>query len=187
MNPARSSVLACTILVLWTVTSLTIGTAAGRGKGPGGTVTIKDDILYSTEISRSPGSPLSSAATQKQVEGKCDLGRILSEAIISRAAKRKIQVVATSTLEKAEGLVLVMEIEGVQGHLGGALTGTKTLTVRGELREGDTVIGSFVARRQKTAVTAGTCKSLANCAERIGEDIAKWLKNPVMKARLGFA
>ena len=67
------------------------------------------------------------------------------------------------------------------------MTGTKSLTVRGELHSGEKVIATFVARRQQTALASGTCNALTNAVKRIAKDIVKWLQNPVMKARLGAA
>lgn len=123
----------------------------------------------------------------RQIAAECDLERTLAESIVAAAGRQNIQIVLVPRIDAAQGRVLAIEIEGAVGQLGGAMTGTKSLTLRGELRDGSTVIGSFVAREQKTSLASGTCKALTDCGRRIAGAIAKWLRNPTLKARLGSA
>jgi hypothetical protein len=150
-------------------------------------IAVSEVIPFSEGSSGEVGLVSPSGLARTQIEETCDLGRLLSRSVVDAARRKGILVVQSSEPEKIEGRILVMEIEGARGQIGGALSGTKSLTVRGELREGDTVIGSFVARRQQTALTKGTCRSLSNCVRKISKDIARWLKRPVPKARLGSA
>jgi hypothetical protein len=150
-------------------------------------ISISDAIPFLDSASSELGVASPKTFMRRQIEDTCGLGRALSEAVVSSARRKKILVVPTADITEAQGKVLVIAIEGARGQIGGAMSGTKSLTVRGELREGDAVLGSFVARRQQTALAAGTCKSLIKCARQISKDIAKWLKNPVPKARLGSA
>ena len=165
---------------------LAIATASVAA-GPDEAIAIREVIPFAGDLTDTTGSGLSDASTEGSVKAKCDLGRTLSERIVSGAGSKGVRLVRTAQIEQAEGKVLHVEIDGVQGRLGGAMTGTKVMVVRGELRDGDTVIGSFIARRQQTALASGTCKAFTNCVKTIAKDIAKWLKNPVMKARLGTA
>jgi hypothetical protein len=141
-------------------------------------IAISEVIPYADEAKVS-GAPFSSATTQARAEAKCELGVLLSESLADLAGGKGIELVRTPEIEAATGQVLLMQIEGVTGTLGGAITGTKALTVRGELRQGEEVIGSFVARRQQTALASGTCKALRNAAKQIAKDIAGWLRKPV--------
>jgi len=75
----------------------------------------------------------------------------------------------------------------VMGMRGGAWTGVKSLTLRGELRDGATLLGSFVARAERSSMTKGTCATLVDAGEELAAPIAKWLLKPVLKARLGEA
>ena len=65
----------------------------------------------------------------------------------------------------------------------------KSLTLQGELRENGEVVGSFLARRSTMGgVFCGyrsNCSFLARCAKSLGRDVAQWLRNPSMNARLG--
>jgi hypothetical protein len=163
------------------------GVAMAKEEPAAAPISISDNIPFARAATTNPGSPISESFTQNQVEQKCGLGQRLSDVIAQGARRQRIVVHVTPALDEAEGRILVMEIEGVTGRVGGAMTGTKALTVRGELRSGETVIGSFVARRQRTALAAGTCKALTDAVEKLAKDIVKWLRDPVMKARLGTA
>ena len=65
----------------------------------------------------------------------------------------------------------------------------KSLTLQGELRENGEVVGSFLARRSTMGGVFGgyrsNCSFLARCAKTLGRDVAQWLRNPSMNARLG--
>jgi len=65
----------------------------------------------------------------------------------------------------------------------------KSLTLQGELRENGKVVGTFRARRSTMGGVfggyRGNCSFLARCAKALGRDVAQWLRNPTMNARLG--
>lgn len=93
--------------------------------------------------------------------------------------------------EPAEGTVLKLEFTNVMGAGGGAWSGAKSVTVRGELYENGELTGSFTATRFSGGGAfggfKGTCSILGRCIKAIGQDIAMWLRNPTMNARLGDA
>jgi hypothetical protein len=65
----------------------------------------------------------------------------------------------------------------------------KGVTVSGELKEGDQIVGSFRAARNTSGGFAGgykgACSFVSRCAKALGKDIAGWLRNPTMNAGLG--
>jgi uncharacterized protein YcfJ len=124
---------------------------------------------------------------RQNIEAQCHLQTLIPEAIAAQAAHRDIKIRLTPPDESATGRVLTIVIEGVLGAAGGALTGTKSLILRGELRDDGALVGSFVARQQQTALTQNTCEALATCSKKLAGPIVKWLKSPVLKARLGSA
>ena len=124
---------------------------------------------------------------RKSIEDQCQLQVRLPAAIAQQAARRGIKLRLAPVDEELKGKVLSIVIEGVLGAAGGAWTGTKTLVLRGELRQDGALVASFVAREQQTALTQNTCESLLTCGQKIAGHIAKWLKKPVLKARLGSA
>jgi hypothetical protein len=87
--------------------------------------------------------------------------------------------------------VLILEIVSAVGGGGGAWSGPKSVTVKGELREDGKVIGSFTASRFSGGGAwggfKGTCSIFGRCIKVLGEDIAAWLKKPTMNAALGNA
>jgi hypothetical protein len=103
----------------------------------------------------------------------------------------------TSTVFAAEGTeiwipvsVLVLEFSRVVAFPGESNSGRKSVTVLGELREYGKVTASFEAsRRTMGSILApwgeGTCSMLNKCALTLANDIAKWLKDPTMDAKLG--
>ncbi|MCC7463792.1 MAG: hypothetical protein IT480_15190 [Gammaproteobacteria bacterium] len=121
------------------------------------------------------------------IEAQCQLQTRIPEAIAAQATRRGLKVRLTTPDEAAAGRVLTIVIEGVLGAAGGAWTGTKSLVLRGELRDDGTLIGSFVAREQQTALTQNTCEALTTCGRKLAAQIARWLKTPTLKARLGSA
>lgn len=89
------------------------------------------------------------------------------------------------------GRVLSMRITEVHAPGGGAFSGPKWVTVKGELHEDGRVIGNFTARRGSGGGVfggyKGTCAIVGRCAKTIGKDIAAWLESPGKDSRLGDA
>ena len=89
------------------------------------------------------------------------------------------------------GRVLELRITQVRAPGGGVFSGAKSMTVSGTLWEDGKELGSFTAERYSGGgafgAYKGTCGIIGRCAKAIGKDIAKWLKKPVMGARLGDA
>ena len=86
------------------------------------------------------------------------------------------------------GKVLALEIVGTDEH-GNAFTGrSKSLTVKGELREDGKVIGTFRARRSTSGGVfggyKGNCAFFGRCAKTLGKDIVGWLQKPAMNSVL---
>ena len=87
------------------------------------------------------------------------------------------------------GRVLEMEITDVHAPGGGAFSGPKWMTVKGELYDRGKQIGSFRAKRSSGggafAAYKGTCGIIGRCAKTLGQDIATWLASPTQNAQLG--
>lgn len=97
--------------------------------------------------------------------------------------------------------VLTLTIKDARGMPAGIYSGRKYITVEGKLTRNGIVIGSFIAHRASgwghsksilkvpklSGRHASTCQLLYQCAESMGKDVGKWLKEPTMDARLGTA
>ena len=131
----------------------------------------------------------STAQVPPKVKEECDLQSKIP-AFVSQAAGASVQVV-DGALNRKVGRVLEMEITEVHAPGGGAFSGPKWLTVKGELYDRGKQIGSFRAKRYTTGGACGafkgTCSIIGRCTKTIGEDIAKWLAAPTPNAIIGDA
>ncbi len=171
----RSTIIAVPLALVWVAVLLIPAHADEQGQ----LVTISWPIEF-TETS----------GASDNVKAECTLQTRLPQFIKDYAKKMNV-VLADDVTEETEGRVLQLEITGVLGFAGGAWSGPKTVTVEGTLTENGEVIGTFVAMRYSGGGAfggaKGTCSILGRCIKTLGSDIAKWLANPTMDARLGDA
>ena len=146
------------------------------------------DTTY-TVISPVPFAENSMASSD--VKASCTLDTRLPEFIADAARRGVTVVVAPDSGDDMEGKVLYLTITHVLGTGGGAWSGSKSVTVEGELKENGEVIGSFTGARYSGGGAfggfKGTCAILGRCIQALGKDIAAWLRNPTMHAMLGNA
>lgn len=132
------------------------------------------------------------ASVRPAVREECSLPTRFAGFIKSFGRQAGIKVRLTEQpLTNVAGRVLNVKITRIHGPGGGAWSGAKWVTVEGKLTEGGKVIGTFVAARYSGggafAMFKGTCDILGRCIETLGRDIAQWMLNPSMDARLGNA
>jgi hypothetical protein len=134
-------------------------------------VKIPDKVPYAD-----PGS------VREAIRNECDLeahmGRFLAD-----AAKGQVEVVKGKA-DQAKGRVFDVKITGVWAA--GGPYGAASVLVEGQLKEGGKVVGTVAARRNTTR-GGGACSKLHVSARAVAKDLAGWLKNPVMDAKLGDA
>lgn len=128
------------------------------------------------------------------VKLECELPKKLAEYTKSAAEDDFATINMLDTPEKnATGRMLIMQIVGIDAAGGGAYTGKKGMSIEGTLWEKGKQVGNFQAtrysggRRSSFNPYPGTCKMLRYDAQTLGKDVAKWLRNPSMGARLGEA
>ena len=89
-------------------------------------------------------------------------------------------------LDRKKGRVLALEITEVHAPGGGAFSGPKWMSVKGELFDNGKQIGSFRAKRLSTGGAfggfKGTCAIIGRCSKTLGSDIAGWLGSPTPNA-----
>ena len=164
------------LLILLTVCSFTLNLHAGDSQN------IKpDDPIYIANII--PYSPF--ATVPKTVIQECDPSLELSKALPHDVTN--FNLIPTDLTNVTDKPKLYMEIYDVKAHDGGGWGGRRqSITVRGKLLDKDGVSATFIATRNTLgSPLSGTCSMLTDCIHSISEDISIWLKNPVMKARLG--
>ena len=131
----------------------------------------------------------STAQVPPAVKEQCQLQTKVPE-FLSQAAGANVQLV-DGALNRKVGRVLEWVISEVHAPGGGAFSGPKWLTVKGELFDRGKQIGSFRAKRFTTGgafgAFKGTCSIIGRCSKAVGEDIAKWLAAPTQNAEIGDA
>jgi len=84
---------------------------------------------------------------------------------------------------------LELTISEVNAGGGGAWSGPKSMTVKGQLfqdgKPGPTFTASRYSGGGMFAAYKGTCSIVGRCAKSIGKDISNWLENPTDDASLG--
>lgn len=118
----------------------------------------------------------------------CDLvDELLDE--LADEAERHFELRRVTDSRDVPGRVLVLRFAQVEGAWGGAISGSKSVTVTGDLLEGGSAVGSFTAREETSAFTVSargtTCSLLEEAVEEIAEDVTEWLRAPSHGARLG--
>jgi hypothetical protein len=123
------------------------------------------------------------------VRDQCALQTKVPE-FIQQAAGSSVELV-DGALDKKKSRVLELEISEVHAPGGGAFSGPKWMSVKGELYDKGKQIGSFRAKRYSTGGAfggfKGTCSIIGRCTKAIGDDIAGWLGAPTQNAELGDA
>ncbi len=149
-------------------------------------------LLLTSSLAQAQGAiiiprtvPYAEGIGSDAVRNKCDWNTQLSTFIVDFA--KSGVVVSDAGGAPATGKMLSMTIVGVHSVGGGGFTGPKWATVRGELREGGTLVGSFVANRTTTKGGLTACSALIRVGKAIGKDIAVWLRAPSLDATLGNA
>ena len=126
------------------------------------------------------------SGVSSNVKSECKMEERLPDYLRSYAKKHTTVVLTTEPLESVDGKVLYLEFVDVFALGGGAYSGSKSTMVRGELKEGGEVIASVTARRRSMAAWGfGTCSLMKKITKSLGKDIAGWLENPTMDARIG--
>jgi len=120
------------------------------------------------------------------IKNECKFETRLPEYLKKEAKKTFDVVLSEDPLEDAEGKTLSLIIANMYGLGGGAFSGSKSAIVTGELKENGEVIASMNLRRHSImGMAPGTCSILKRISKKMGEDIAEWLEEPTMDAKLG--
>ena len=129
-------------------------------------------------------APFEEGLTVPEGAKKCLLETSIPGYIRSFALAAFDDVVLVDQVKETAGPALRVTIKDVSGAGGGAWSGPRYLIISGTLWKDGAVAGTFVARRTSGGVLS-SCRLLDRCAMALGKDVAKWLRDPTMNARLG--
>ena len=150
-------------------------------------ITMGEMVPFAPDVAGEVGL-LAPGGTADNIQQRCSLPQTFAQSIADELRHRGIDVTTTAKPEEADGPVLHVIIEGVLGF-SGAWKGPKTLVLRGELRQGETILGSFVVREANGmgALFKNSCEEFVTLGRKAAADIGKWARAPKVRARLGSA
>lgn len=161
--------------------------AATAHAAPPAAITMGETVPFAPDVAGEVGL-LAPGGTAENIQQHCNLPQTFAQSIADELRHRGIDVTTTAKPDEADGPVLQVIIEGVLGF-SGAWKGPKTLILRGELRRGETILGSFVVREANGmgALFKNSCEEFVTLGQKAAADIGKWARAPKVRARLGSA
>jgi len=163
-----------TLLLAIGFVALAVSAQAKDSKSTGKVLVLPEKIPYGENISQ-------------KVKNECNLDGKLSQFLKANGQKYFTEV---KTGKSAPGdYVLNVEIYDADNRGGGAWSGSKFVTLKGQVKQNGKVLGTFTARRYTGggafAGFKGTCSLLGRCVKTLASDIANWAQSPTKEARLG--
>lgn len=137
---------------------------------------------------QSPAPHERNAYSREKVRLECMIEERVPQFIKERIKDQFGEIIETPTLDSAtKEKTLSITVTGVYAAGGGGWSGPKSVTLKGVLTDNGKVVGSFEGNRTASGgpFSAGTCRMLENCVAALSKDIARWLRNPTMDAKLG--
>jgi hypothetical protein len=158
------------------------------GAAPPASITMGEELPFAPDVAGEVGLLTTPGGNADNIQQRCNLPQTFSKSISSELRRKGLEVTLVPNPAEATGPVLKIIIEGVLGF-SGAWKGPKTLVLRGELRDGETVVGSFVVREANGmgSLFKNSCEEFAALGDKAAVDIGKWAKAPKVRARLGSA
>jgi hypothetical protein len=125
-------------------------------------------------------------ASREEVDD-CELPERTIEFIRADAKRAGIDlVVDDGAVAAKKGRLLQVEIAGVDNSGNWFWGHAKEMAVKGRLLNDGTEVGSFHFRRSSIGGIFGkfmsSCSVMLRCADALGDNVAKWLQNPVPDA-----
>ena len=122
-----------------------------------------------------PSAPIPSA-----VKNECGLEMLLGNYALSAIDQRIGSVQSVSAPEQAGiNKIVQLTIISVHGAGGGAWSGSKSMSIRADIRKGGTIVDSTVLSRSSRGGAfggfKGTCEILDRVVKVLGKDVAVWL------------
>lgn len=126
----------------------------------------------------------------ENIKNECKLNAKLSQFIESFSEKNGVQINRSDAVDhKIAQNALLVEITDAVSERTAFLGHKKSTSISGKLYKNGEFISSFEGRRVTGGGAfggyKGSCAVLNRTVKALGKDVARWLKNPVNKARIG--
>ena len=169
-------------------TMAVLACAASAHAAPPAAITMGETVPFAPDVAGEVGLLANPGGTADNIQQRCNLPETFAQSIADELRHWSIDVTTTAKPDEADGPVLHVIIEGVLGF-SGPWKGPKTLVLRGELRQGETILGSFVVREANGmgALFKNACEEFVALGQKAAADIGKWARAPKVRARLGSA
>lgn len=146
---------------------------AGGAAAEGGPIKVAREISFAE-----------SSGVRDKVRDECKLQTRVSKSLAQSSTQVELVDDPGGSQDRLE-----LTISEVNAGGGGAWSGPKSMTVKGQLFQNGKPGPTFTASRYSGGGMfggyKGTCSIVGRCAKTIGKDIAKWLENPTDDASLG--
>jgi hypothetical protein len=135
----------------------------------------KENYFLQLPVAVDPATPIPEA-----VKNECAVEMLIGNYAFAEIGKRagSVQTI-TEPAQAGDGKTVQITILAVRGWGGGAWTGPKSMTIRVDLKNGETLAGTTVLRRNSGGGMfggfSGTCAILERVAGALGKDVAVWL------------
>lgn len=125
-----------------------------------------------------PAAPIPAA-----VRSECAIDMLLGNHALSALGKSGLTPQSATSQEQAgDNKFVQITVLSVHGFGGGGWSGPKSMTVRADIKQGQTTLKSTVLSRSSTggafSAFKGTCEILGRVATALGKDVAKWVSQP---------
>ncbi len=124
-------------------------------------------------------TPYVDGAANIEVRKECTWNKKIGDNI-ARQSKGRVAV-TDQDLSQVKGPVLMLSVTIVHTMGGGLFTGPKWARVKGELRDGDKLVGLIEMHRTTTFSSVSGCGALDKIGKEIASDFADWLEHPTIE------
>lgn len=128
---------------------------------------------------QTPATFAQNAPVIPRIKAECDLEREMAVGAEAGISKRySLVTLATRDEDVGNDKVVKVTILSVDGIGGGSWTGGKSMTIKAELTQGETVLRSKTFQRESghSGLFGGTCDILHKVTRALGADVGVWLK-----------
>lgn len=122
-----------------------------------------------------PAAPIPTA-----VKNECGLEMLLGNYALSAMARNGVAAQAALNQEKSGSNKYVqLTVLSVHGFGGGSWSGSKSMSIRVDVKQGDAIVGTTVLSRSSgggfLGGFKGTCTILDRVAKALGNDVGRWV------------
>lgn len=138
----------------------------------------EEPLFVQVPAAMDPAAPIPAA-----VRNECAVDMLLGNHALSSMGKNGFATQSATNQEQAGNNKFVqLTVLSVHGFGGGGWSGSKSMTIRADIKQGPSTLKSTVLSRSSTggafSAFKGTCEILGRVTAALGKDVAKWVSLP---------